>query len=86
MSTYCLLAMSVLLDGCVETVPVVRAADVAVIAPKDCCTTVPEASCQTAFSDGYVTNTSTAPVKLTSEPELEEDKTVVRDNVVPEDV
>ena len=79
--------MSVPVAGTVSMVPVVKAAEVAVIAPKDCWATTPEVSVHTAFSDGYVTNTSTAPVKLTKAPPAEEDSgEALRVRVVPEDV
>ena len=49
--------------------------------------TFPEASYQTPFSEGYVTNTSLTPaVNTTKPPALEEAKTVVRARVVPEAV
>ena len=45
--------MSVAFVGAVVTVPDVRAADVAVIAPKEVTEATPEALTHTPFSDGY---------------------------------
>ena len=85
--------MSVLLTGALATVPAVMLAVemLAVLTPRvpmsSVVTANPAASRYTDRDEGYVRNTSTAPVKFTSAPALEEDNGVaLRLNVVPEDV
>jgi hypothetical protein len=79
--------MSLPPDGAVDIVPVVSAAEVIVIAPKDVLATTPSVPSYTACSAGCVMNTSLVPaLKLTSDPELDDEYTLVRLRVVPDSV
>ena len=80
--------MSVLDTGAAVIVPEVNAIEFAVIALKACCTVqVFAESLQTERPAGQVTNTSLLPVvNETNAPPLDDDKTVSRERVLPEDV
>ena len=85
--------MSVAAFAAVEIVPEVSVATLIVAVPVTFmlvnwfCTTLPDASSNTAFSDGYVTNTSLVPAaKSIAPPPVDESRIVSRLSVVPEAV